>query len=125
MNADLNEALSERVIGAIFEVSNTLGAGFFDKVYERALVKELRLRGLRAEAQAPMEVSYKGENVGIYLADIVVEDELVVELKCADRLAAERHGAWLRVDSRPVHDGSRQRDSRGRPRGRRACTWTL
>ena len=105
MNADLNEALSERVIGAIFEVSNTLGAGFFEKVYERALVKELRLRGLRAEAQAPMEVSYKGENVGIYLADIVVEDELVVELKCADRLAAEHTAQclnYLRASGRSV-----------------------
>ena len=95
MNTDLNEALSERVIGAIFEVANTLGAGFLEKVYERALVKELRPRGLRAEAQAAMEVSYKGECVGSYFADIVVEDELVLELKCADRLAAEHTAQCL------------------------------
>jgi GxxExxY protein len=91
----MNEALSERVIGAIFEVANTLGAGFLEKVYERALVKELRLRGMRAEAQAPMDVSYKGESVGSYFADIVVEDELVLELKCADRLAAEHTAQCL------------------------------
>ena len=80
MNTDLSEALSERVIGAIFEVSNTLGAGFLEKVYERALVKELRLRGFRVDVQAPLEVSYKGENVGSYFVDIVVEDELLIEL---------------------------------------------
>jgi GxxExxY protein len=105
MNTDLNEALSERVIGAIFEVSNTLGGGFLEKVYERALMKELRLRGIRAEAQAPMEVSYKGENVGIYLADLVVEGELVVELKCTERLGADRMAQcmnYLRASGRDV-----------------------
>src|SRR5580658_297815 len=89
MNTEFNEALSEKVIGAIFEVANTLGTGFLEKVYERALVRELRLRGIRVEAQVPVEVSYKGESVGNYLADIVVEDELMVELKCADRLGPE------------------------------------
>jgi GxxExxY protein len=58
-------------------------------------VKELRLRGLRAEAQAPMEVSHKGENVGTYLANIVVEDELVLELKCANRLGAEHTAPYV------------------------------
>jgi GxxExxY protein len=85
----MNTELSERVIGAIFEVANTLGVGFLEKVYERALVKELRLRGMRVEAQAPLEVSYKGENVGTYLADLIVDEELMVELKCSDRLGAE------------------------------------
>ena len=89
MNGDLNEALSERVIGAIFEVANTLGAGFLEKVYERALVKELRMRGMRVEAQAPIEVAYKGEEVGSYFADMVVEGELMVELKCVARLGPE------------------------------------
>src|ERR1700683_4193795 len=91
MNADEYgfDSLTERVIGAIFEVSNTLGAGFLEKVYERALVKELRLRGFRAEAQASLEVCYKGENIGTYLADLIVEDELVVELKCSDRLGPD------------------------------------
>ena len=89
MNGDLNEELSARVIAAVFEVANTSwGRDFLEKVYERALVRELRLRGMRAQAQASVEVSYKGENVGSYLCDIVVEDELMVELKCADRLGA-------------------------------------
>jgi len=91
----LNEALSERVIGAVFEVANTLGAGFLEKVYERALIKELRLRGMRVQAQAAVEVVYKGENVGSYFADIVVEEELMVELKCVGRLGPEHMAQCL------------------------------
>jgi GxxExxY protein len=87
--------LTEKVIGAVFEVSNTLGAGFLEKVYERALVTELGLRGVRAAAQVPLQVSYKGHEVGEYFADIVVEDELIVELKCAESLANEHTAQCL------------------------------
>ena len=83
------DSLSERVLGAVFEVSNTLGAGFLEKVYERALLRELGLRGIRAAAQVPFAVTYKGHAVGEYLADILVEDVLVVELKCVEHLANE------------------------------------
>jgi GxxExxY protein len=89
MISDLHEDLTRKIIGAVFEVSNTLGAGFLEKVYERALVRELALRGLRAQAQAPMTVSYKGDEIGNYVADILVENEVVVELKCAERLCGE------------------------------------
>ena len=82
-------ALTERIVGALFEVSNTLGAGFLEKVYERALLRELKLRGLAAVSQASFPVMYKGESVGEYLGDIVVEDAVVIELKCADRLGSE------------------------------------
>ena len=82
-------ALTERIIGALFEVSNTLGSGFLEKVYERALLRELKLRGLAAVSQASFRVMYKGESVGEYFGDIVVEDAVVIELKCADRLASE------------------------------------
>jgi GxxExxY protein len=85
MNADLND-LTERVLGAVFEVSNTLGAGFLEKVYERALVRELELRGIRASAQDSLKVKYKGRYVGEYVADLVIEGALIVELKCAERL---------------------------------------
>src|ERR1039458_4780181 len=89
MNADKFDSLTERVLGARFEVSNTIGAGFLEKVYERALLKELVLRGIRARAQASISVSYKGSCVGQYFADLLIEDELVVELKCADCLGNE------------------------------------
>jgi GxxExxY protein len=81
--------LTEKVLGAIFEVSNRLGCGFLEKVYERALVRELGFRGIRAEAQVPFRVDYRGESVGEYFADVLVEGALVVELKCSERLAGE------------------------------------
>jgi len=100
MNANENEiesldALVERVVGAIYEVANVLGAGFLEKVYERALLRELVLRGLRARVQAPFSVSYKGQCIGEYLADIVVEDRLVVEIKCVDRFSNEHMAQCL------------------------------
>ncbi len=89
MNADHMDWLTEQVLGAVFEVSNTLGAGFLEKVYQRALMVELLSRGMRVEAEASFAVYYKSHYVGEYFADLLVEDTLVVELKCADRLANE------------------------------------
>ena len=86
---ELLEKLFEMTVGAVYEVANVLGAGFLEKVYERALVMELRLRGMRAKSQAPMTVVYKGQRAGEYLADIVVEDCLLVELKCVESLGGE------------------------------------
>ena len=83
------DSLTERVLGAVFEVSNTLGAGFLEKVYQRALLHELRLRGIRATAEVSFQVIYKGHLVGDYFADIVVDDVLVIELKCVERLSSE------------------------------------
>jgi len=107
MNADNTQldSLSERVLGAVFEVSNTLGAGFLEKVYQRALFRELGLRGIRVIAEASFAVMYKGQSVGEYFADLLVEDALVVELKCAERLA-NKHTAqclnYLRASGRTV-----------------------
>src|ERR1035438_3147726 len=97
MNADKTDlnALSEAVLGAVFEVANTLGVGFLEKVYQRALLRELRLRGLRAEVEVSLTVFYKGQGVGEYFADLLVEDSLVVELKCAERLANEHTAQCL------------------------------
>jgi GxxExxY protein len=82
-------SLSEQVIGAAFEVSNVLGAGFLEKVYENALLHELRTRGMRAESQKPMAVHYKSVLMGQYFADLLVEEQLLVELKCCDKFAPE------------------------------------
>ena len=76
----LNE-LSEKIIGAAFEVSNVLGAGFLEKVYENALNVELKLSGLQTQQQAPLKIYYKDELVGDYFADILVENQIIVELK--------------------------------------------
>ena len=98
MNANEREfldSLVERVVGAVYEVSNVLGAGFLEKVYERALLKELKLRGLQAKPQVTFSVSYKGQGVGEYSADILVEDKLIVELKCVDRFTNEHMAQCL------------------------------
>jgi GxxExxY protein len=92
-------------MAAVFEVSNTLGAGFLEKVYERALLRELALRCISATAQASFAVVYKGQSVGEYFADILVEDALVVELKCVERLASEHTAQclnYLRASGRTV-----------------------
>ena len=107
MNADNTslDSLSENVLGAVFEVSNTLGAGFLEKVYQRALVRELSIRGIRAIPEASFPVIYKGHSVGEYFADILVEDALVVELKCAERLTNEHTAQclnYLRASARTV-----------------------
>ncbi|HXS98384.1 MAG TPA: GxxExxY protein [Candidatus Limnocylindrales bacterium] len=108
MNADERgwvNGLTEQVLGAAFEVSNTLGAGFLEKVYQKALLRELNARGLRTATEVSFSVMYKGSRVGEYFADIIVEGALVVELKCVERLANE-HGAqclnYLRASSLPV-----------------------
>jgi GxxExxY protein len=89
MDREEVNALCERVIEAFFEVSNGLGSGFLEKVYSKALVHELGLMGIAVRAQVPFSVSYKGNSVGSYLADLVVEGSLLVELKCVEHLAAE------------------------------------
>jgi GxxExxY protein len=73
--------LTGRIIGCAYAVSNELGAGFLEKVYENALIHEIRKTGLRAEQQQPIQVHYDGVVVGDYVADIVVEESIIIELK--------------------------------------------
>ena len=82
---DINK-ITYIINGAIFEVNRILGPGFLEKVYENALLIELRERGLRVENQVPIEVNYKGTNVGEYIADLLVEDKVIVELKTVEKL---------------------------------------
>ncbi|MGD0999600.1 MAG: GxxExxY protein [Candidatus Brocadiia bacterium] len=80
------DKLSERIIGCAYAVSNGLGAGFLEKVYENALAHELRKAGLRAEQQCPLRVEYDGVVVGEYAADLLVEGCIVIELKAVKAL---------------------------------------
>jgi GxxExxY protein len=88
MNADERrlDDITKRVIGCAYAVSNTLGAGFVEKVYERALVVELRIAGLAIAQQHVMTVKYKGIVVGDYVADLVVANEVIVEIKAIKAL---------------------------------------
>ena len=83
------DKVAEAVIGAAYEVSNTLGAGFLEKVYERALTRELVLRGLDLKCQVHYAITYKGQCVGEYVADMVVQNQLLVELKCVECFSNE------------------------------------
>lgn len=78
--------ITYRIRAAVFEVNKVLGAGFLEKVYEKALLVELEKQGLKARSQVPIAVYYKGVMVGEYFADVVVEDTVVLELKAVDRL---------------------------------------
>jgi GxxExxY protein len=75
------DAKTERIIGAAYRVSNLLGAGFLEKVYENALTHELRKRGFRVDQQCRIDVHYDGVVVGQYAADLVVDGELLIEIK--------------------------------------------
>ena len=79
--------LTFTINGAIYEVNRVLGSGFMEKVYENALMQELKRRGLHAENQVPIKVYYKGAVVGDYLADIVVERQVIIELKATEFLS--------------------------------------
>jgi GxxExxY protein len=78
--------LVERVIGRAFVVSNTLGTGFLEKIYENALAHELRKAGLMIQQQRAVEVRYDGMVVGTYVADLLVENALLIELKAIKAL---------------------------------------
>lgn len=78
--------ITYKINGAVFEVNRVLGAGFLEKVYERALLIELREQGLKAEGQVPLNVHYKGHVIGEYVVDILVEDVVILELKAVSRL---------------------------------------
>jgi GxxExxY protein len=82
----LFKALSYKVIGAAMEVHRTLGHGFLEAVYEAALAHELTLQNIPFERQKDLPVTYKGQPVGHYVADFVIEGEIVVELKAVSML---------------------------------------
>lgn len=82
---NINEITYE-INGAVFEVNRVLGPGFLEKVYEKALLVELEKRGIKAEGQVPIKVSYKENIVGEYIADILVEEMIIIELKTVETI---------------------------------------
>ncbi|MCX5810531.1 MAG: GxxExxY protein [Proteobacteria bacterium] len=75
------EHITEKIIGCAYTVANALGSGFLEKVYENALVHEIRKAGLTVNQQHPIPVMYDSVVVGDYVADLIVADEVLVELK--------------------------------------------
>jgi GxxExxY protein len=82
----LHRELTGQIIEAACEVHNTLGCGLLEKLYENGLVWELGLRGLKVSAQREFQVVYKRKELGLYYADLAVEDKVIVEVKAADEL---------------------------------------
>lgn len=81
--------LTERIIQCFYKVYNELGYGFLEKVYQNALLLELKNEGLDAESQKHIKVYYQGTVVGDCFADIIVEDLVILQLKTAEPLAEE------------------------------------
>ncbi len=88
------DALTEKIIGAAYSVANQLGSGFLEKVYENAMSVELKLQGLKVEQQKSIKVYYKDIVVGDYIADLMIDDTVIVELKSVKALA-DIHKAQL------------------------------
>ncbi len=80
------DELTYKINGAIYEVNKILGSGFLEKVYENALLYELQRIGLNSKNQVPICIHYKGEVVGDYFVDIVVEDTVILEIKAINSL---------------------------------------
>lgn len=94
MSVLLHSEVTGQVIGAAFEVWKILGYGFLEKVYENALVVELKLRGVTIDQQQAIDVYYKGVRVGQYIADLFADQKVIVEIK-AEREYNSKHEAQL------------------------------
>jgi GxxExxY protein len=83
------DKITEKIIASAFKVSNRLGIGFVEKVYENAYAHQMRQDGLKVIQQYPIKVEYDGVLVGEFIADMLVEDRILVELKAVSELTSE------------------------------------
>lgn len=82
----INQEKTSLILKCYYKVYNTLGFGFLEKVYENALFLEMTNMGMKCRKQVPITVFYNGEEVGNYFADIIVDDDIIIELKAAESL---------------------------------------
>ncbi len=85
----LHQSITDKIIKCFYDVYNTLGYGFLEKVYELSLYEELTSNGLECERQKKIEVYYKDKLVGDYYADILVANKVILELKAAESVCEE------------------------------------
>ena len=83
------EEITERILATAFDVCNELGSGFLESVYEKSLLIALRQNGLEAESQVSINVNFRDQIVGHFVADIIVENKVLIELKTVDRLVSK------------------------------------
>ena len=91
----LYEDITSEIIKIFYKVNNTLGYGFLEKVYENAIILELKKTGIKIKQQENIKVFYEGEEVGNYYADIIVEDKIILELKCCENLRDEHRNQLI------------------------------
>ena len=101
----IHRELSDRVLGAAFTVHNVLGPGLLESAYEGAICVELKHLGLSVERQPVFPLSYRGEYIGAYVADLVVEGTIILELKAVKALSAVMEAQiinYLKLSRLPV-----------------------
>ena len=86
--------LTETILRCCFDIMNELGSGFLESVYKNALFIALKEKGFKVIAEKKFEVSFRGRLIGVYIADLVIEESVIVELKCCEALIGE-HQAQL------------------------------
>ena len=87
--------LTERIINVFYKVYNKLGYGFLEKIYENAMMLELKKEGITSASQSPIRVLYEGEIIGEYYADILVDNKVIIEIKASRRLVNENEAQLL------------------------------
>ena len=87
--------ITETILGCSFDVMNELGIGFLESVYKNALVVALREKGVKVEIEKRFQVTFRGQNIGLYIADLVVEETVIVELKCCEKILPEHQAQTI------------------------------
>jgi len=95
MTEILHKELSEAILKVFYEVYNELGYGFLENVYQNAMYLELKSQGFKVEAQKQIKVHYKNELVGNFIADLLIDDVIIVELKACDNLVKAHYAQTL------------------------------
>jgi len=90
-----HDDLTQKIIGVFYEVYNELGAGFVESVYREAMRLALRQANLKVETEVPIQVRFRGEVVGVFRADLVVNDTVLIELKASEGIIREHEAQTL------------------------------
>jgi GxxExxY protein len=101
----VSSELTKTILGCSFSVMKDLGPGFLEQIYKNALFITMREKGLNVETEKPFEVNFRGKIIGRYNADLVVENSVIVELKCCESLIREHQAQlfnYLKVSGLPI-----------------------
>ena len=85
----LHSELTESILGCCFDVMNELGVGFLESVYKNALTIAMKEKGLTVQGEKRFEVVFRGHKIGVYLADLIINEKVIIELKCCEQIHNE------------------------------------